>query len=171
MLRDALLTGNVQLHAETRVVKLLTDGAQTQVTGVEAIGPDGARVTFTADRYVLAASPIEDVRLMQLSGGLGNSSGMVGRNLMFHYQTISLGIFDERVHGYRGRTVAHGFADFRGKPNDPDHPLGGIVEISGGGFPIGEAAFYSQIVLQLRAGRWDGPLFKKLMRQSPGRDR
>ena len=171
MLRDALLTGNVQLHAETRVVKLLTDGAKTQVTGVEAIGPDGARVTFTADRYVLAASPIEDVRLVLLSGGLGNSSGLVGRNLMFHYQTIALGIFDERVHGYRGRTVAQGFADFRGKPNDAAHPLGGIVEISGGGFPIGEAAFYKRILDQLRPGRWDGALFKSLMRQSPGRDR
>ncbi|MBV8756218.1 MAG: GMC family oxidoreductase [Deltaproteobacteria bacterium] len=96
---------------------------------------------------------------------------LVGKNLMFHYQTVALGIFDERVHGYRGRTVAHGFADFRGKPNDPNKPLGGIVEISGGGFPIGEAQFYARIVNQLRGGRWDGALFKQLMRQSPGRDR
>ena len=138
MLRKALLSGNCQLRAETRVVKLVVNGAGNAITGVEAIDPTGARVTFTADRYVLAASPIEDARLLLLSGGLGNSSGMVGRNLMFHYQTIALGIFDERVHGYRGRTVAHGFADFRGVPNDPTHPLGGIVEISGGGLPIGE---------------------------------
>jgi gluconate 2-dehydrogenase alpha chain len=169
MLRKALLSGNCQLQAETRVVKLVTNG--TAITGVEAIDPSGARVTYTADRYVLAASPIEDARLLQLSGGLGNSSGMVGRNLMFHYQTIALGIFPERVHGYRGRAVAEGFADFRGKPNDPAHPLGGIVEISGGGFPIGEAAFYNRVLDQLSPGRWNGPLFKSLMRQSPGRDR
>jgi gluconate 2-dehydrogenase alpha chain len=171
MLRDALISGNCQLQAETRVVKLVPNGAGTAIDHVEAIDPTGARVTFKADRFVLAASPIEDVRLLALSGGLGNSSGQVGRNLMFHYQTIALGIFDERVHGYRGRTVAHGFADFRGTPNDAAHPLGGIVEISGGGFPIGEAAFYTRIINQLRAGRWDGALFKKLMRQSPGRDR
>jgi choline dehydrogenase-like flavoprotein len=171
MLRKALLSGNCQLRAETRVVKLVTNGAGTAITSVEAIDPTGARVTYTADRYVLAASPIEDARLLQLSGGLGNSSGMVGRNLMFHYQTVALGIFDERVHGYRGRTVAHGFADFRGVPNDPAHPLGGIVEISGGGLPIGEGKFYERIIKQLRAGTWDGALFKQMMRQSPGRDR
>jgi choline dehydrogenase-like flavoprotein len=172
-LRQALLSGNCQLQAETRVVKLVPNGAGNVIDHVEALDPTGARVTFKADRYVLAASPIEDARLLFLSdaAGLGNSSGMVGRNLMFHYQTIALGIFDERVHGYRGRTVAHGFADFRGVPNDAAHPLGGIVEISGGGFPIGEAAFYTRVINQLRAGKWDGALFKSLMRQSPGRDR
>ena len=174
MLRKALLSGNCQLQAETRVVKLVPNGAGTAIDHVEAIDPTGARVTFKADRFVLAASPIEDARLLFLSDPsmqLGNSSGLVGRNLMFHYQTIALGIFDQRVHGYRGRTVAHGFADFRGVPNDANHPLGGIVELSGGGFPIGEASFYTRVINQLYAGRWNGALFKSLMRQSPGRDR
>jgi gluconate 2-dehydrogenase alpha chain len=170
MLRKALLSNNCQLRAETRAVKLIPNATGTAIAGVQTIEPDGTQGMYTADRYVLAASPIEDARLLLLSGGLGNSSGLVGRNLMFHYQTIALGIFDERVHGYRGRTVDHGFADFRGVPNDPMHPLGGIVEISGGGLPIGEAAFYKRVIDQLRAGKWDGPLFKKLMRQSPGRD-
>lgn len=171
MLRDALLSGNCQLRAETRAVKLVPNATGTAIASVETIEPDGSRASYTADRFVLAASPIEDARLLLLSGGLGNSSGLVGRNLMFHYQTIALGIFDERVHGYRGRTVDHGFADFRGMPNDPDHPLGGIVEISGGGLPIGEAQFYTRVIDELRLGKWDGPLFKKLLRQSPGRDR
>jgi len=91
---------------------------------------------------------------------------------MFHYQTQALGIFDERVHGYRGRAVAHGFADFRGAPNDPTRPLGGIVEISGGGMPIGEAAYYKRVLDEAQPGsNWNGALFKALMRQSPGRDR
>jgi choline dehydrogenase-like flavoprotein len=171
MLRKALLSGNCQLRAETRVVKL--NASNGQITSVDAIGPDGKRVTFTADRYVLAASPIEDVRLLYLSdpAGLGNSSGQVGRNLTFHYQTVALGIFDERVHGHRGRTVAHGFADFRGVPNDPMRPLGGIVELSGGGQPISEGQYYARVLKQLKLGKWDGALFKNLMRQSPARDR
>jgi choline dehydrogenase-like flavoprotein len=171
MLRKALLSGNCQLQAETRVVKINAAGGT--VTSVDALDPTGAPINFTADRYVLAASPIEDARLLYLSDPdvLGNSSGMVGRNLMFHYQTVALGIFDQRVHGYRGRTVDHGFADFRGAPNDAAHPLGGIVEISGGGLPIGEAAFYTRILGQLAPGKWNGALFKSLMRQSPGRDR
>jgi choline dehydrogenase-like flavoprotein len=170
-LRKALLSGNCQLHAETRVVKINTNATGTEVTSISTIEPDGSPGSYTADRFVLAASPIEDARLLLLSGGVGNSSGMVGRNLMFHYQTISLGIFEERVHGYRGRTVDHGFADFRGVPNDPDHPLGGIVEISGGGLPIGEGGFYQQVLGELYPNKWNGALYKKLLRQSPGRDR
>jgi gluconate 2-dehydrogenase alpha chain len=173
MLRKALTSGNCQLRAETRAIRLLTNSTGTMVTGLQVIDPDGNRIVVSADRYVLAASPIEDVRLLYLSrdGALGNSSGLVGRNLTFHYQTIVLGVFDERLHGYRGRAVAHGFCDLRGVPNDPQRPLGGITEISGGGLPIGEAAFYRQVLSVARAGRWDGALYKKLMRQSPGRDR
>jgi choline dehydrogenase-like flavoprotein len=176
MLRKALLSGNCQLLAETRVVKIVTNAQGTSVTSVEALDPTGKRVTYTADRYVLAASPIEDARLLLLSDptgvGLGNSSGQVGRNLMFHYQTDALGIFNQRVHGYRGRAVAHGFADFRGAPNDSQHPLGGIVEISGGGMPVSEAAYYKRVLAEAQPGSaWNGALFKDLMRQSPGRDR
>src|SRR6185295_7931275 len=83
-LRKALLTGNCQLRPETRAVRLLVNGTGSAITGVEAILPDGSRAVFTADRYVLAANPIEDVRLLYLSGSggaaLGNSSGLVGRN-------------------------------------------------------------------------------------------
>ncbi len=171
MLRKALLSGNCQLQCETRAVRLVLNGAKNSVTAVEVIGPDGARQTLTADAFVLAASPIEDARLLFLSdaAGVGNSSGMVGRNLTFHYQTGAAGIFEERVHGHRGRTVSHGFTDFRGKPNDPSRPMGGIVEISGSEGLIDEASYYKRIFTLL--GGFDGTTFKKLMRQSPGRDR
>jgi choline dehydrogenase-like flavoprotein len=172
-LRRALTSGNALLYAETRVIALTMNGAKNQVVGVQCLGPDGKPVTYTADRYILAASPIEDARLLLLSDpqgtGVGNSSGQVGRNLMFHFQTSAVGIFDERVHGHRGRTVTHGIADFRGVPNDPNHPLGGIIELSGSGFPISEAGYYQQGMTLF--GGFNGTFFKKLMRQSPVRDR
>jgi choline dehydrogenase-like flavoprotein len=172
-LRKALLTGNCLVIPETRAAKLLTNATKTAVTGVEAIGPDGKRVTYTADRYVLAASPIEDARLLWLSGdggnALGNSSDQVGRNVTFHLHTTAIGVFDERLHGHRGRTVSHGIWDFRGKPNDPDHPLGGIVEISLASDPISESAYYAQIMKLF--GGYNPARMKKLMKQSPGRDR
>jgi gluconate 2-dehydrogenase alpha chain len=172
-LRKALLSGNCQLISECRAVKLTVDGQGKNVTGVDCLGPDGKRVTFTADRYVLAASPIESARLLFLSDpsgpGIGNSSDQVGRNLTFHFQTGAVGIFDERLHGHRGRTVSHGFSDFRGVPGDPNKPLGGIVEISGSEHPVGEAAYYLQI--QSMLGQLDGKRLKAMMRQSPGRDR
>src|SRR5205085_8435683 len=129
--RRALLSQLCQMHTETRVVRLVANGTGTRIDAVECIGPKGERLTFRADMVVLAASPIEDARLLFLSGNLGNASGMVGRCLTFHFQTIGIGIFEERLHSHRGRTVSHGFTDFRGKPKDPKRPLGGIVEISG----------------------------------------
>jgi gluconate 2-dehydrogenase alpha chain len=165
-LRKALLSGNCLLLPGTRVVQINVSG--NSVTGVEAIGPDGARHSYSADRYVLAASPIEDARLLMLSGDLGNSSGLVGRNLTFHLQTQAFGIFEERLHGHRSRAVDFGFGDFRGKPNDPNRPLGGIVEISAGEGPVEEAGFYARVMKELG---FDGARFKKMMRQSPGRDR
>jgi gluconate 2-dehydrogenase alpha chain len=171
-LRKALLTGNCLVLPCTRAARLVTASGGTTITGVEAIGPTGARATYAADQYVLAMNPLEDVRLLRLSDpdgtGVGNSSGYVGRNVMFHLQTNSVAVFPQRIHGHRGRTVAQGFADFRGKANDPDHPLGGIVEISGSEGPINETDYIQQVLGDLN--NFTGTLFKKLLRQSPFRD-
>ncbi len=168
-LRHALLTGNCQLWPETRVIKLLLSASGNEVTGVQAIGSDGSPLQFTADRYILAASPIEDVRLLLLSDpggpGVGNSSGLVGRNLTFHLETDAAGIFEERVHAYRGTGTSWALTEFRGVPNDPARPLGGVVEIGGPVGPVDETAIY--------AGQlgMNGARLKALMRQSPLRDR
>ncbi|HEY8075477.1 MAG TPA: GMC family oxidoreductase [Labilithrix sp.] len=168
LLRKALLTGKCQLQAETRVVKIVANGRT--VDHLECLGPDGKPVQFRADQYVLAASPIEDARLLLLSGNLGNSSDMVGRNLMFHLQTIGIGIFEERIHSYRGRAVSHGFSDFRGKAKDPMHLLGGIVEVGGAQGALQESTFYTRI-LGTPPFQYDGLKFKHLMQQSPARER
>lgn len=145
-LRRALLSGNCQLVCDTKVIGLKHSGRR--ITGVEALGPNGERVEFAADSYILAASPIENSRLLFLSdrtSQLGNSSGLVGRNLMFHFFTAVAGIFRERMHSHRGRTVTHGIMDFRGNPaniHDPERPLGGIIEFGAAPFPIEEASYY-----------------------------
>jgi len=113
-LRKALTSRNCQLRYNAQVVKLVNDGGH--VSAVEYIDGDGNRQAVTAETYVLAASPIESARLCLLSqdGGLGNSSGQLGRNLMFHLQTNVNGFLPQRVHGQRGRAVTHGISDFRG---------------------------------------------------------
>jgi choline dehydrogenase-like flavoprotein len=171
-LRKALLSGNCLLLPETKAVKLVMNGAKDTVTGVEAIDPSGNRQVYTADQYILAASPIEDARLLLLSdpggNGIGNSSDQVGRNLTFHLHNDALGIWKERLHGHRGRTVTHAFTDFRGTPNDPDHPLGGICEISGSLGPVGEAAYLRQV---MDVFGFNGARFKRLMREAVIRER
>jgi gluconate 2-dehydrogenase alpha chain len=172
-LRKALLTNNCLLLAETRVVRLLYNGTKDTITGVSAIPPDGCDPTrytiYTADAYVLAASPIESARLLFLSdatGGLGNSSGQVGQNLMFHYQTVVAGVFEQRLHPYKGRSVTHGMADFRGDPNDrTNRPLGGLVEFGVSIEPILEATIYMEQMGIRGTELW------KLLKASPLRDR
>ncbi len=166
LLRTALLSKNCQLRPETKAIKLLLSSTKKEVTGVVVIGADGKKQTLTADRYVLAASAIEDVRLLLLSGsGVGNSSGLVGRNLMFHLQTMALGIFEERLHNMRGRSATHAITDFRGVPGDPKRPLGGVVELGGASGPITEAITYVDNLTPF------GPRLKAMLRQSPYRDR
>ncbi|MEO2169495.1 MAG: GMC family oxidoreductase [bacterium] len=163
-LRDALLTGNVQLRTECRVVALHTDAGGRIVRRAEYIGPEGRRDEVRGDRFLLAASPIESARLLLLSdpggAGLGNSSGLVGRNLMFHHQTNGVGIFPQNLHGERGKSVSSGFSDFRGVPNDPERPLGGIVEFGTESRKISDARQY------LEQG-WTGGELKSFLRSSP----
>jgi choline dehydrogenase-like flavoprotein len=168
-LRKALLSGNVLLLAETRAVRLHLSASGREVREVEALDPTGARVRFRADRYVLAASPIEDVRLLCLSGEGGrpiaDSSGLVGRNLMFHRRNYVTGVCDERLRTSHGKPPMSGFDDFRGDPDDPKRPLGGVVIAGGTGQLVREALIYAK-TLRLR-GSW----LASWLRQSPLRDR
>jgi len=111
-LRRALLSGRCQLRYHAHVLRLVHGGGR--VTGVEYLDADGALRTATADAYVLAASAIESARLCLDSDDLGNASGLVGRNLMFHFYSSVNGFWPRRLHGQRGRTNSHAFADFRG---------------------------------------------------------
>lgn len=148
-LRKALLTGRCQLRFNAQVTELMHNG--THVSAVRYVDADGDPQTATADAFVLAASPIESARLCLMSGNLGNGSGYVGRNLMFHLQTNVNGFLPERVHGQRGRAVTHGVSDFRGvepggtavrvlqTQEGPRVHLGGICEFSASqGKPITE---------------------------------
>jgi len=167
-LRKALLTGNVRLHAETRAVRLALSASGREVTSLEALGPEGRRQIFRADRYVLAASPIESTRLLLLSGGgepIGNSSGLVGRHLMFHLLSSVAGVCAERLHGQRGKPVAMGFADFRGEPGDPRRPLGGLVLAGQTGSLVEEGIQYATALGA------SGSRLERWLRQSPLRDR
>ena len=153
-LRRALLTSRCQLRFNAQACRLVNDGGH--VSAAEYIDGAGIRQRVTADAFVLAASPIESARLCLLSptpGGavLGNSSGQLGQNLMFHSQANVNGFLPRRVHGQRGRAVTHGLSDFRGvEPGGEDIRLftvsgkprvflGGICEFGASqGEPISE---------------------------------
>jgi gluconate 2-dehydrogenase alpha chain len=156
-LRDALLTGNLQLRSEATATRVLLAEGGRRAIGVSYLDPSGRPAEVHGDRVVLAASPIESARLCLLSdpggGGLGNSSGLVGRNLMFHHQTVAIGVYRERFHGERGRSVTSGITDFRGVPGDRERPLGGIIEFGTSSRKVSDEVVSSLVSLRLRGER------------------
>jgi choline dehydrogenase-like flavoprotein len=142
-LRDALLTHRTRLMPEAYAYRLNLDGHR--VASVSYFDAHGASHELAADVFVIAASAIESARLCLLSG-LSNPN--IGRNLMFHYQTLAVGIFlPGRLHPHRGRTVTHMFDDFAGPAQIAQYagfnqPRGGTVELAGGQPLIGEAKLY-----------------------------
>jgi gluconate 2-dehydrogenase alpha chain len=151
-LHDALATGRARLQSDANVVRVeWTEraGGGFQATGVVWIDPSGASHFEAADVVVLANSPIEATRLSLLSGiepgGDREPTGMLGHNLMFHYQTFVLAVVNQDIHSFRGRTSTHTLDAFLGSGPSPrgfvaEIPRGGIVEIGGNLNPVGEAS-------------------------------
>jgi choline dehydrogenase-like flavoprotein len=178
-LRRALLTGRVEVRADTFVARIDVDGRRA--TGVTTLDLDGNEEQVPADFVVLAASAIESIRLALLSE-LPDPNGLVGRGLMFHWFTNGFGFFlNERIHGYRGRDSSHALEDFA----DPDFPgarefaaanglpyfRGGILEMGGCPRPIEEANIYRGLLPALSPAKPFGSALKQLMRASLFRDR
>jgi choline dehydrogenase-like flavoprotein len=171
-IRDALLTGNCELRANSFVYKLNVNSTGQSVESVEYIGPKGERVVQPGGLFVLASNAIESARLCFLSQDprfeehracLGNRSDLVGRNCMFHHIHLAVGLFPDRTHVHRGRTVSHMLDDFNSSsdPGDPNNVFGGGVSELGGQFhPIAEAKYLPLI----------GESHKKWMRSSRFRD-
>jgi choline dehydrogenase-like flavoprotein len=156
LLHDALRAG-AELRSRCFVdrVKLNSDGRRA--VGVSYLEGDGTRRTEQADVLVLAASAIETARLLLLSE-LGNGSGEVGRNLMFHHLTSVAALFEAPVHAWRGPTTTHTLDDLIGpfagaRAGAPELPYvkGGVVELGAGVQLLEEAKAYARAGLRGKA--------------------
>jgi len=76
--------------------------------------------TATATIYVLAASAIENAKIL-LASGAANSSDQLGRNLMDHMTVLSWGLNKERVYPFRGPGSTTNIATFRDGKFRKDH--------------------------------------------------
>lgn len=111
LLRRALRTGRCELRPESYVTGITVDAARRRATGVRYLAADRSTVEVRADYVVLAAGAFETPRLLLIDDRC-NSSGLVGRNLTFHVQTITVGSFPMPLYGERGRSVTHAHDDF-----------------------------------------------------------
>ena len=151
LLRRALLTGRCELRPESHVVDVTLDGSRRSATGVRYLDSGGVSHEVRSEYVVLACGAFETPRLL-LSCDVANSSGLVGHNLMFHFQTLTVGGFSVPLFGSRGRSVTH-LHDDHIVPTSLDltaareaglpYFRGGIVEHGAAAAPIMEAKTYS----------------------------
>jgi choline dehydrogenase-like flavoprotein len=125
----ALRYPNVTLRTRTRVTRLETDGTGRTVTRVVA-DRDGQAEEYSADLVVVSAGAINSAALLLASasdrhpGGLGNSSGMVGRHLMMHNNS-SLIAFSKIPNPTKFQKTL-GVNDFYSGDGDWPYPLGAM---------------------------------------------
>ncbi len=166
-LRHALRTGRCEIRPEAYVTDVLRDASGRRARGVRYLDHDLVEHEVSARHVVLGAGAFETPRLL-LRTGLGNPD-VVGRYLMYHFQTYVLGIFPYRLHGHRGRSVTHLMDD----PIVPDDAAlaaareaglpfvrGGIVEHGAAGHPVMEGTYSPS-----------GKRHARAMMDSPMRDR
>jgi gluconate 2-dehydrogenase alpha chain len=169
-LRRALRTGKCEVRPESYAVSVRMDAAGRKATGVKYLDIAAGNVEreVRASYVVVAGGAFETPRFL-LRAGVANSSDLVGRNLTYHFQTFTVGIFPFSVHAERGRSVTHHHDDFivpgpdeMAAARDAGLPWirGGTVEHGGGGTPLAEALTYPP-----------GPQHAVSMRDSAIRDR
>lgn len=142
---QALATGNFEVRADSYVSEVKVD-TQGHATGVVYIDPDGAEFEQEARVVILALGAIESARLMLLStsprfpNGIGNDSGLVGKNATFHEYIFAVGLFDKEVteplNGWTGNYQSGGSMHFYETDENRGHIGGGIIATTQIGQPI-----------------------------------
>jgi len=164
MIPDAVATGRCEVRPESYVRKVETDRSG-RVTGVIYFDSAKREVFQRAKAVIVAANGAETPRLLLMSAssrfpnGLANSSGLVGRHLMFNGGAIAGGRFEHPVNGYKGAVVDRIVHDL--------YQLDPKLGIYGGGgfdfrFDLTPIAFASY-GLPSDLPRW-GPEFKRALR-------
>ncbi|MFT4862261.1 MAG: choline dehydrogenase-like flavoprotein [Pseudohongiellaceae bacterium] len=155
MIPLALASGNCELRTGCTVNRIETNdaGKATQVVYWEA---DGTEKSQRGRAIVLCANGAETPRLLLLSDssrfpdGLANSSGFVGKNLMFNGYSTVAGLMDEPVNGHKSipaTRVVHDFYEldsslgfYGGGGIDSRHPSRGVPM----GFALNSSIFSGQ---------------------------
>lgn len=107
---EAIASGRCEVRTGSKARKIETD-SRGRVTGVTYFDGDRREVTQRARAVFLCANGAESPRLLLMSkssrfpDGLANSSGYVGRHLMFNGNTGGSGEFEHEVNGFKGPPV------------------------------------------------------------------
>lgn len=107
MIPQAQASGHCEIRADCAVYQLET-GANGKVSEVRYIDPAGNQRAQKARAVIVAANGAETPRLLLNSAnaaypdGLANSSGFVGRNLMYNSHALVHATFEHALNDYKG---------------------------------------------------------------------
>lgn len=110
MVPEAVASGRCELRTECKVRQVETDDSG-RVTGVVYFDGDKREIRQRARAVFVCANGAETPRLLLMSetsrfpDGLANSSGMVGKHLMFNGNTAGAAEFEHEVKGWKGAPV------------------------------------------------------------------
>ncbi|MEP6619779.1 MAG: GMC family oxidoreductase [bacterium] len=113
----AIATGRCEVRTESTVLRVETN-AKGRATGVVYRDKLGNERRQSARAVVIAANGAETTRLLLSSAssafpmGLANSSGNVGRHIMFNVHSGSFGRFDHPLNEYKGPVASRIIHDF-----------------------------------------------------------
>jgi choline dehydrogenase-like flavoprotein len=117
MIPLAEASGHCEIRPDSVVIRIDTDasGRANQVVYLDADGNEQAQKTKAV---VLSANGAESARLLLMSenarhpDGLANTSGFVGRNLMYNAHAAVNGVFEHPLNDYKGVQVSRIIHDF-----------------------------------------------------------
>lgn len=141
MIPDATRTGRCELRPNSYVHRIETDETG-RVTGVVYFDAQKREQRQRAKTVVLSANGAETARLLLLSKasrfphGLANSSGMVGKNLMFNAGTIAGARYEHPVNAYKGAPVSRIVLEDYELPASLGIAGGAGIDLRGGSGPF-----------------------------------
>ena len=117
VIREAEATGNCEIRPNSYVRKIEINAAG-RATGVIYFDADGKEHVQRAKAVVVSANGAETARLLLLSKsnmfphGLANSSGLVGKHLMFNGNTSATGVFEHDLNEWKSVQPSRVLWDF-----------------------------------------------------------
>jgi len=133
MIPQAEATGRCEIRPESAVFRLV-HGEDGRINEVLYLDKDGREQGQLAKAVVLCANGAETPRLLLMSSsgkfpaGLANSSGYVGRNLMFNAHAGAVGVFEHELNEYKGVQVTRVIHDFYETDPKRGHYGGGGID-------------------------------------------
>jgi choline dehydrogenase-like flavoprotein len=138
---EAEATGRCEVRPDSYVVRIDTN-KQGRATGVAYFDRDRRERFQRARAVVVCANGAETPRLLLMSAnaqfphGLANSSGLVGKYLMFNYTARALGVFEHELNEYKSVQVTRIVHDFYDADPRRGHYGGGGLDARIGPQPI-----------------------------------